>query len=955
MKTFKHIALAFTALLLVTSCAIDEMWEGMDTQDEEKVLTFKPKFEDFETVTKAIGDGSKVDKLLVHVYEYEGDNLKSYEFDIRDCAVIEDVSIPFFYGKKYKVYFWAYSSSNDAYTIADGGLKNGVTVNYPESTAQLTYESLEYLDAFYSVKDIDLSNTNKDVADVKLTRPFAQVNLAANSQQLKDANATAVSFKIKVASKYIPGGEVLESVEYTFTFSCDNNFQGNAPIDESGNLYLGTMYIPVSGDNKITAEVTLTDKMGNKLKYSSDVEIPLVSNNRTNLVFEGVKPAWNDDKCNDSSDVPSDVVDDWIHITTPEELAALLIFGGSDGAQYHICNDLDLTGMPSTTKEKINGTVAFNNITVDAFKTAGDGCCSVKNIKGVKAFLGSASGITVQNLVIDGFEISGNTHVGVLVNTLSGENTFKNVTIQNSSATTTTGAAGGMVGYIVRSPGNDRAETLSVTIDGCKVNNTSASGTLAEGKFVGLLSGYDNGEQLVFTSSCSTDANTSVTDWTSPYIEGNEGAWLASNDYSSYNGWLGDEVYYRGKVYFGGTDEATNRFCRKWDGTTTVAPLLANEAYDAGTTAGPNRFVVYSPFDLAGVRKETASPAAIYLKSDVDMNGQGADGKFNVPTNFTQSVCSSTDDNVFNPFDYVTTLDGYRDESTNHSIYNLSIAQIEQERAAFILYASGTTVHKNINFRNCQTVAVHKPVATDAKAYGAILVSNVDATYTMENVHAYDCKVFALQKVGTLGARISGTSTLRNNSVNNCYVENYECNISERFDSGNKEIAGMTARVYADFYPHGEVGGMYGFIQGISNISNCKVNATIIYGFGQNDKKATVEGDGLAQAGIAALGYYLVPGRHVSTFIGNIRATGAITITNCTVDSVSKCTNRWDTHQWRVKTGGSWLRPTYTYYKWDYIGQAYYVEFLDSKGSVTVDGTALTLGDCKDGTLYGTK
>lgn len=947
MKTFKHIALAFTALLLVTSCAIDEMWEGMDTQDEEKVLTFKPKFEDFEAVTKAIGDGSNVDKLLVHVYEYEGDNLKSYEFDIRDRAVIEDVSIPFFYGKKYKVYFWAYSSSNDAYTIADGGLKYGVTVNYPESTAQLTYESLEYLDAFYSVKDIDLSNTNKDVADVKLTRPFAQVNLAANSQQLKDANATAVSFKIKVASKYIPGGEVLESVEYTFTFSCDNNFQGNAPIDESGNLYLGTMYIPVSGDNKITAEVTLTDKMGNKLKYSSDVEIPLVSNNRTNLVFEGVKPAWNDDKCNDLSDVPSDVVDDWIHITTPEELAALLIFGGSDGAQYHICNDLDLTGMPSTTKEKINGTVAFNNITVDAFKTAGDGCCSVKNIKGVKAFLGSASGITVQNLVIDGFEISGNTHVGVLVNTLSGKNTFKNVTIQNSSATTTNGAAGGVVGYVVRNTPTSRSDNVSVSFDNCDLSAVTATGSLTDGKFVGRLSGYDNGEVVTFTTTCSAEGGNSSS--MSKYVSSNLACWLTDAERSTFNGWIGDEVYYRGKVSYGDT-----RVALKWDGTTTVEPLLANATYDASTTAGTNRFVVYSAFDLAGVRKKTASPAAIYLKADVDMNGQGADGKFNVPSNFTQSKSESTDDNVFDPFNYVTTLDGYRDASTNNSIYNLSIAQIEQERAAFILYASGTTVHKNINFKNCQTVAVHKPVETDAKAYGAILVSNVDATYTMENVHAYDCKVFALQKVGTLGARISGTSTLRNNSVNNCYVENYECNISERFDSGNKEMAGMTARVYADFYPHGEVGGMYGFIQGISNISNCKVNATIIYGFGQNDKKATVEGDGLAQAGIAILGYYLVPGRHVSTFIGNIRATGAITITNCEVDSASKCTNRWDTHQWREQTG-PWYRPTYTYYKWDYIGQAYYVEFLDSKGSVTVDGTALTLGDCKDGTLYGTK
>jgi hypothetical protein len=254
----------------------------------------------------------------------------------------------------------------------------------------------------------------------------------------------------------------------------------------------------------------------------------------------------------------------------------------------------------------------------------------------------------------------------------------------------------------------------------------------------------------------------------------------------------------------------------------------------------------------------------------------------------------------------------------------MSIAQIEQERAAFILYASGTTVHKNINFRNCQTVAVHKPVTTDAKAYGAILVTNVDATYTMENVHAYDCKVFALQKIGTLGARISGTSTLKNNSVNNCYVENYECNISERFTSGKKTISRWTVEVYADFYPHGEVGGMYGFIQGSSTLTNCKVNATTIYAFGQDDKMATIDGSGLAKLGIAALGYYKVPGRHVSTMIGNIRATGTVTLTGCSVDANTKCTNRHDKHN-----------NTY-----NYIGQAYIVKFVDTyatKGDIKLE------------------
>lgn len=366
--------------------------------------------------------------------------------------------------------------------------------------------------------------------------------------------------------------------------------------------------------------------------------------------------------------------------------------------------------------------------------------------------------------------------------------------------------------------------------------------------------------------------------------------------------------------------------------------MLANKTYDGDNiSAASNRYVVYSPFDLAGIRKKTASPAAIYLKADVDMNGQGADEKYNVPSNFTQSAYSSTDDNVFDPFSYVTTLDGYINEDSIASVYNLSISQIEQERAAFVLYASGTTVHKNVNFRNCCTVAVHKPVPTDAKAYGAILVSNVDATYTMENVHAWDCKVFALQKVGTLGARISGTSTLKNNSVNNCYVENYECKISERFSSGQKTIGSWTVTVYADFYPYGEVGGMYGFIQGNSNMTDCKINGTTIYAFGQDDKMATVDGNFIAKLGIAALGYYQVPGRHVSTLIGNIRATGTVTLTGCGVDSNTKCTKRHDKHN----------------SKYNYIGQAYIVKFVDSEGSVTVDGTKLTLADCNRNTNRG--
>lgn len=173
MKTFHNIALALTALLLVTSCAIDEMWSDVEPADEQKVLTFKPKFEDFETVTKAIGDGKKVDKLLVQVYEENGENGETLVFsDVYDRDDWNKVQIAFYYGKTYTVYFWAYNSVGNAYEIAEGGLKNGVTVTYPDNTQNLAYDALEHLDAFYAVETINLSDTNHDNTTPSLTRPF---------------------------------------------------------------------------------------------------------------------------------------------------------------------------------------------------------------------------------------------------------------------------------------------------------------------------------------------------------------------------------------------------------------------------------------------------------------------------------------------------------------------------------------------------------------------------------------------------------------------------------------------------------------------------------------------------------------------------------------------------------------------------------------------------------------
>lgn len=129
-----------------------------------------------------------------------------------------------------------------------------------------------------------------------------------------------------------------------------------------------------------------------------------------------------------------------------------------------------------------------------------------------------------------------------------------------------------MVGYVVRNSEKERSETLAVSFTSCELNDVTITGSASEGKFVGLLSGYDNGETLSFDADCSA-ANIAL-DYASPYKNVNQSVWLDAVD-EEYNGWLGTETYRRGIVKFGG-----KRLVPKWDGTTIVEPLTANEDYD---------------------------------------------------------------------------------------------------------------------------------------------------------------------------------------------------------------------------------------------------------------------------------------------------------------------------------------------------------------------------------------
>ena len=259
------------------------------------------------------------------------------------------------------------------------------------------------------------------------------------------------------------------------------------------------------------------------------------------------------------------------------------------------------------------------------------------------------------------------------------------------------GTAGGLVGYISRNAKNNRAEQMQVTIDNCHIINTSIEANGLEGHFIGRLSGYDNAEVLIFNDNCSVSPKGDSLN--SAYVEGNEDVWLADTDYSAYNAWLGDEEYYRGTVIYG-----NDRYIPKWDGKTYVKPLLADPAFDdtegSKVTAGEHRYMIYSAFDLVGVRENfTNSPRALYFREDVDLFGQGKDGVYKVPDEFP-SRCSSQDDNYFKVFSTVDYIDG-----DNHTIYNMRIAPSIAVSTSFIrgIREDTHTVHKNLNLVGCQT------------------------------------------------------------------------------------------------------------------------------------------------------------------------------------------------------------------------------------------------------------
>lgn len=268
------------AALLVTSCN-DEMDNGLKTGDEGTV-TFTAQLPS-EMGTRAFADGLTAKHLQYAVYE-AGQSTPLKVFGDETTVVGEaemdnlkqTVSLKLTTGKTYDVIFWA----------ADNSEKKPYTFDPLTQTVKIKYTNVysnnDICDAFFKKETITVSG-NQNV-DVKLTRPFAQVNIGTDdfdAATIAGLNLTQTQVKATAGDILNLATGKMEGTEATRTFkmkAIPTADDGAFPV--AGYKYLLMAYIPIS-DTKETVDMTFG--YNGKSTFRSFTNVPLQRNYRTNI------------------------------------------------------------------------------------------------------------------------------------------------------------------------------------------------------------------------------------------------------------------------------------------------------------------------------------------------------------------------------------------------------------------------------------------------------------------------------------------------------------------------------------------------------------------------------------------------------------------------------------------------------------------------------------------------
>lgn len=266
------------AALLVTSCN-DEMDNGLKTGDEGTV-TFTAQLPS-EMGTRAFADGLTAKHLQYAVYEAgQSTSLKVFGDETTVVGEAEmvnlkkSVTLKLTSGKSYDVIFWADATTDSPYTFNPASQE--VSVDYSKVN-----NNSDNCDAFFKKETITVSG-NQSV-DVKLTRPFAQVNIGTDDFDAAKASGLEVTQTEVVAKAFatlnLATGEVSDEADRTFTMKAiPTASDGEFPV-AGGYKYLSMDYLLVGAD-KATVDVAFNYGGPQSRTFTN---VPVQRNYRTNI------------------------------------------------------------------------------------------------------------------------------------------------------------------------------------------------------------------------------------------------------------------------------------------------------------------------------------------------------------------------------------------------------------------------------------------------------------------------------------------------------------------------------------------------------------------------------------------------------------------------------------------------------------------------------------------------
>lgn len=289
MKKLTTIIAAMAAVLLTGAC------NKAEVEHEGSAVTLDYTVSLAEAATKAIGDGTTVNKMVYAIFNEGG-------AQVGENNIVDKVGNQFsfspalYYGQTYTIALFAYKEG--AYNVDD--IKAITRTQNGEAA-----DAFSYTEKIKITHDGKLSiNERTPVAnktrDVILTRPVAQLAIGTEANDFENFGVTSVEVtvdKYDVASYNAKDNKCNSAVPSSLTYEMrPSDFTSNDPFTVGSNTYkykyVSVNYLfPTEGvSTEVLKTVVITLKKGSNVVRTIELpNVPLVANKKTQIYGNLVK------------------------------------------------------------------------------------------------------------------------------------------------------------------------------------------------------------------------------------------------------------------------------------------------------------------------------------------------------------------------------------------------------------------------------------------------------------------------------------------------------------------------------------------------------------------------------------------------------------------------------------------------------------------------------------------